>query len=294
MLRYLLLLSFLIVLKPCQAQYFDTLHIHYDIGVASLQQKDKATLDSLVKKIGNRKMLVYSYADYLGSERPNQRLSDNRANEVKNYLLKKDVSPEQIMQCAGLGQAGNGEGGRGNVIYRRTDIFIRKQIPVSAPIAVANNGPLESSFPASAAGTKGDSSYTTGQIQPVRSEKPDGIIHQLHFLSGRSNVHSCCAPVLNKLYYTMQQHPKIRVKLEGHVCCSIYPDGYVKGTPNWELSVTRARWVYQYLIGRGIAADRLEYEGYGHTRPIRDREKNAVEGSLNMRVEVRVLNIESL
>jgi outer membrane protein OmpA-like peptidoglycan-associated protein len=56
------------------------------------------------------------------------------------------------------------------------------------------------------------------------------------------------------------------------------------------LSVARAKTVYNYLITNEIAADRLEYKGYGnqqslYTKPITDEEHKA-----NRRVEIRILN----
>ncbi|RYZ32285.1 MAG: hypothetical protein EOP49_37750, partial [Sphingobacteriales bacterium] len=142
MLRLLLLMVLLAAVSHSHAQYFDTLHIHYDIGVAGLSAKDKATLDSLAQHVGSRKMLIYSYADYLGSEKPNLHLSENRALEVKQYLLAKTVPADQIMECTGLGRVPGSGGSEGDSRYRRTDIFIRKEksaIGVTPPQTVSRD-----------------------------------------------------------------------------------------------------------------------------------------------------------
>jgi outer membrane protein OmpA-like peptidoglycan-associated protein len=296
MLRLILLFFLLSYAAPCSAQYFDTLHIHYDIGVAALQQKDKATLDSLVKKIGNRKMLIYSYADYLGSERPNQHLSDNRANEVKNYLLKKGVSSRRIMECTGLGMVKGSGSPEGDPTFRRTDIFIRKE---KKPVAKTSKTHIPKPSKPERTATPTDTRIAQ------RSKLPEGKITSINlnrlkvnetinlknivFIVGTTTIERSSNAELDNLYKVMKEHPKLKIRLEGHVCCCVYPDGFFNDTPTWGLSVERAHVVYKYLINRGISAERLQYEGFGRTRPIRDNERTIEEGRVNRRVEMRIL-----
>ena len=73
---------------------------------------------------------------------------------------------------------------------------------------------------------------------------------------------------LSKLLDFMQTNPSIKILVSGHT------DNL--GTPkhNLELSESRAKSVYDYLIQKGIAANRLSYKGYGEKVPIAD---NATE-----------------
>ncbi|HKJ08003.1 MAG TPA: OmpA family protein [Gammaproteobacteria bacterium] len=71
--------------------------------------------------------------------------------------------------------------------------------------------------------------------------------------------------------------------------------GYTDNTPihtarfpsNWELSTTRATVVTRFLIGRGIASDRLSAVGYGATRP-RASNATAAGRARNRRVSLVV------
>jgi len=67
---------------------------------------------------------------------------------------------------------------------------------------------------------------------------------------------------LDKVVEWMQRYPNVKAKIEGHTDNT--------GTPeyNQKLSENRAKAVYDYLVEKGISADKLSYEGFGQTRPV--------------------------
>lgn len=73
----------------------------------------------------------------------------------------------------------------------------------------------------------------------------------------------------------------IQVEVQGHTS-SEASDEY-----NLKLSDNRAEAVRQYLIGRGVAADRMTVKGYGETTPIADNNTEAGR-ELNRRVALEV------
>lgn len=266
------------------AQYFDTLHLQYGIGVHTLAPLQMQALDSLVRNHGGKKLLIYSYADYLGSEKPNQHLSDRRAFAVRAYLLEKGMEASRIMECTGLGQQPGSGNSQGDPRSRRTDIFIRRD---PSP---ATRAPLVPAAPGAPAAS--DTPVNITRIDLDRLKVGDALrMDNIIFYLGRPDILPSSYPELDNLYQTLHTHPGLKIRLEGHVCCCIYPDGFVEGTPTWNLSVDRALTVYRYLIGKGIAPERLQYQGFGRTRPIRDNERTAEEGAINRRVEVRILEL---
>ena len=59
------------------------------------------------------------------------------------------------------------------------------------------------------------------------------------------------------------EHPELsRIRIEGHT------DSRGSASYNLKLSKRRASAVVAYLIGKDVAAERLESDGYGETRPI--------------------------
>lgn len=73
----------------------------------------------------------------------------------------------------------------------------------------------------------------------------------------------------------------IQVEVQGHTS-SEASDEY-----NLKLSDNRAEAVRQYLIGRGVASERMTVKGYGETMPVADNNTEAGR-ELNRRVELKV------
>ena len=66
-------------------------------------------------------------------------------------------------------------------------------------------------------------------------------------------------------------------------------DGMDGQTWTSNLSVNRAKAIYDYLIEQGIAASRLSYKGLGNTQPKRFPERTPLDEQANRRVEVRIV-----
>jgi outer membrane protein OmpA-like peptidoglycan-associated protein len=81
----------------------------------------------------------------------------------------------------------------------------------------------------------------------------------------------------------LDENPKMRIRLNGHT------DNEGADADNMTLSDRRAVAVRQYLIDKGIVAERLEAKGFGETMPIATND--SPEGrQQNRRTEFVVLN----
>jgi uncharacterized repeat protein (TIGR01451 family) len=84
----------------------------------------------------------------------------------------------------------------------------------------------------------------------------------------------------------IREHPGWRIEIEGH--SDNVPISTVDFPSNFELSLARARAVYQLLLMNGIDADKIDYTGYGDRMPVASND--TPEGRAeNRRVEVRVV-----
>ncbi len=99
------------------------------------------------------------------------------------------------------------------------------------------------------------------------------------FATGSATLQSESFAVVQEIATMMQQHPDLRVRVEGHT------DSSGQAATNQTLSESRANAVRTMLIGLGIDAGRVEAAGMGSSRPIADN--GTPEGQRqNRRVEL--------
>jgi len=106
----------------------------------------------------------------------------------------------------------------------------------------------------------------------------DGVL----FASGKSDLLVGAQLKLNSVADALtQQDPESKMVVEGHT------DSQGRMSYNQELSERRAQSVRDYLVSRGIAADRVSSRGYGSTRSVSDN-ASAEGRANNRRVEIIV------
>lgn len=102
---------------------------------------------------------------------------------------------------------------------------------------------------------------------------------KVFFDTGQTTIKPESHPLLDEVADVMKAHPEVKhVVVEGHT------DDQGGTDFNLQLSQGRAEAVRTYLMGKGVAGDRLEAKGYGESRPIADN-KTAEGREANRRVE---------
>ncbi len=108
------------------------------------------------------------------------------------------------------------------------------------------------------------------------------VLNNVLFDFDKSTIKPVSYPILDEVVQVLKRSPTVRVEIDGHT------DGVGTESYNLQLSRLRAASVRQYLIGHGIAADRLTSQGFGKSKPIATNETD--EGrALNRRVELQVV-----
>lgn len=108
------------------------------------------------------------------------------------------------------------------------------------------------------------------------------ILNNIFFDIDRFDLKEKSETELHKVLDFLRNNPTVRIEVSGHTDNS--------GDPvyNQDLSLKRARTVYQYLIDQGIDKSRLHFKGFGETQPLapNDTESNK---RLNRRIEFKIL-----
>lgn len=109
------------------------------------------------------------------------------------------------------------------------------------------------------------------------------VLRNIFFDTGESSLREESTAELDRLYDILDKNPGIRVEISGHT------DNVGSAQFNKGLSENRARSVVNYLVEKGIDAERLEYAGYGFERPIATNETE--EGrQKNRRTEFKIIS----
>jgi outer membrane protein OmpA-like peptidoglycan-associated protein len=95
----------------------------------------------------------------------------------------------------------------------------------------------------------------------VANQKDVIVLENVIFPAGSVTLPESAKPDLDKLADYLQKNPQIKGEIAGHT------DNVGLSSLNLQLSEARAKLVYQYLLNKGIAANRLFFKGYGDTHP---------------------------
>lgn len=103
-------------------------------------------------------------------------------------------------------------------------------------------------------------------------------LHGVNFRSSKAVIMRNSYSILDNVADIMKMNPAYKLKIQGHT------DSYGNDAKNMQLSKDRAQAVKDYLIKRGVEANRLQSTGFGETKPI-DTNKTSKGRAKNRRVE---------
>lgn len=109
-----------------------------------------------------------------------------------------------------------------------------------------------------------------------------GVIKGIYFDFGKDTIRKKSAPTLNAAAKIFAEYPDVKIEISGHT------DNVGKREYNVDLSTRRAESVRQYLIGKGVKAERITTRGAGPDEPIADN-GNAKSRAKNRRIEFKLV-----
>lgn len=118
-----------------------------------------------------------------------------------------------------------------------------------------------------------------GISQTTDNQLKVDIPADVSFDVGRYAIKPNMRPVLDRLAATLNQHPVTTVTIIGHT------DSTGSDAVNDPLSVNRAASTRDYLVQRGVSAQRIAVDGRGSRQPVADN-STASGRAMNRRVEI--------
>ena len=121
------------------------------------------------------------------------------------------------------------------------------------------------------------------EIKKEIIERVNKAAKSIYFETGKTVLKPISFKDLDALVTILNSDATLRVDIGGHT------DNAGSEEINVKLSHDRAKAVNDYLISKGIAHERLTYQGYGSSKPV-NKNETAAEKAQNRRTELNLRN----
>jgi outer membrane protein OmpA-like peptidoglycan-associated protein len=119
-------------------------------------------------------------------------------------------------------------------------------------------------------------------LQPIEAGA-SVVLKNIFFGKNETKLQPESEAELNKIVSLLNENPNMKVQISGHT------DNVGKKEANQLLSLNRAKSVVNYLVGKGINANKLLPKGFGDAKPVASNDTE--EGkTLNRRTEINVVS----
>jgi len=273
--KWLLLIVAFFSLEVGFAQEEEIYSIFFEFDKFNLKEEQTEGVLSFVQKIDTARIesiQIYGYCDDRGKDEYNFVLSTNRATTVKNKLIERGIKSKIIITLEGKGRIMLDEDLQSDIPEarsknRRVDVVVNYK-----SITIEN--------------LKIPGVYSSIRKDAVKGDRI--YLEKVLFERGSSQLTVLAKKELDKIALQLLKFKNIQFEIQGHVCCTptYHKEAVDRETKKRELSVNRAKRVYNYLFKKGISNSRMTYRGYGNTQSLKQG------GALDRRVELLILKNE--
>ncbi|GEC79100.1 OmpA family protein [Flavobacterium aquatile] len=277
--RLLIALLFVSFLSNAQ-QKSNTIKVYFDSNSSDLASNELAVINDV---FSNETLTFYTinisgFCDDIGSFEANKILSDKRAQTVAYFLKSEfDINATSTL-------------GKGEIAIEDLNSNLDEIRKNNRYVSIFYTFTEDEMKPSDETSTTNPALkfYKTFDDELVVGDKI--IIKNLLF---RGNLtvfqkEEDALIELNKVVDYLNKNPNTTIEIQGHVCCigSAHSDAFDKYSGKTNLSHTRAKKIYDYLVEKGISPSRMTHMGYGRKFPI----PNGIESD-NKRVEILITKI---
>jgi outer membrane protein OmpA-like peptidoglycan-associated protein len=264
----------LLCIGSLNAQDAPVQKVYFELNKHTLDKQQIQTVVDFIKKTDTAQIesiQIYGYCDDRGNDNYNCKLSKKRANTIQKILASNGIPTHKNSIIEEKGRVILNKDTVKNLSEtrsknRRVDLIIVKKNK-------AKNNPGFKSF------------YNS--IQENHKIGDRIFFDKILFDLGSSVLTIESKKELDKIAGVLQKHQRLQFEIRGHVCCTPghFPDAIDQKTYQRNLSVNRAKNVYNYLLSKNINSDRMTYNGYGNKFPQRKGDR------FDRRVEFLILKI---
>lgn len=264
--KKLILLLFCIA-NFCFAQKEYTHEVYFDTDKYIVPLTEENRLLLFIESLNDvtiGKVSIYGFTDDRGSDNYNLTLSQNRALAIKEVFSGYDISEDLITNVDGKGEVllkvvKEKDLHKIRGLNRKVEIIVSSKKTEEKPKEEIKEGKPSNNI-----------QKTIDDIVKGSVEVGDKIrLDKLYFKTGYSVITKASKPVLLEIAKIMLEHDNIYFSIQGHVCCTkMSRDAVDKKTKKRNLSLARAKFIYNYLAKRGVSKRRMKYVGLRRKFPL--------------------------
>jgi outer membrane protein OmpA-like peptidoglycan-associated protein len=233
------------------------LEVFFDFNKDFLNQSSILTINEWMASNRNIEIIkLLGYCDSIDTKNYNKKLAERRIESVRKLLEKSGLKFNKNLEKIAFGK--DFKQSKIQAENRKVTIFYNEQQ------------------------IKTNESELTKQI---RNSKVGETIKlpNIYFFNNSDQIVAKSQPTLFDLLTAMEENPKLKIEIQGHICCQLVSDIN-------DVSTARAKTIYSYLIRNKIDRKRMTFKGFGISKPIHKiPEKNETEANENRRVEILIL-----
>jgi outer membrane protein OmpA-like peptidoglycan-associated protein len=208
-----------------------------------------------IEKMDIEKISIYGFTDDRGSDSYNLVLSQNRANTIKEIFSNNEFDESIITNVDGKGELLIKLVEEQNIdkvrsLNRKVQIIVKPYFPPRVEVVPEKKDIKE---------------ILKGELKAGDKFKLDDILFQ----TGYSDVLEGSEQILEDISAILVAREDIYFTIQGHVCCTQYSrDAIDRKSKKRNLSVARAKFVYDYLVKKGVDSKRMKYVGMRRKFPL--------------------------
>ena len=258
-----ILLCFQTCIVLAQMQYTHEVYFNTDEHIVPKTEENRLLLFiSKLQDIEIESVAIYGFCDDVGADSYNLVLSQKRADAIKTVFSNNEISESLITNVDGKGEILLKIVNEKNVLKirglnRKVEIIVKEKAP-EPELPKTESTPEKVKEPTITEQIKGD--VKVGDKITFKN---------ILFKTGYSTVVPKSKKVLDDIAKALIEREDIYFTIQGHVCCTKYTrDAIDKRTKQRNLSVARAKYVYDYFARKGVDKKRMRYLGMRRKFPL--------------------------
>lgn len=253
-----IIISFFLIISSIAFSQEQLKHeVYFDTDKYDVPKIEQQRLLLFIKKLDTvkiEKISIFGFCDDIGSNAYNLKLSQQRADVIKELFSNHEIDESII----------NNVDGKGEVLLKivnTKDVNVIRGLNRKSEIIVL----LKPSQPIVIEEKKEKKKSLNDKL--VVGDKI--VLENILFKRGYRKIAPESIETLEKIATILSKRKNIYFSIQGHVCCTKNSrDAVDAETKKQNLSLVRAKYIYDYLAKKGVSKKRMKYVGMRRKFPL--------------------------